>query len=304
MKKLNFILCSFTSIVVLLGGCKKKDEPLDREQYIKQVYLVGANRTNNEGRAIVKLNYANGADAESSFNLSVAVGGSLNVDRDVTATVADAGIAQITNYNNLYLFKPTDIKYQQLSDVLYRIPNKDVIIKANEVYGTTPVYIKTANLNPDLLYAFTVKIAKVSEPDYVTIRKTDSVLMVSLTLINAYSDYSYSIVGQYYNLNTPAVTTSLSLPVRQLKATSYNTVRFFHLSNSEDNASIVPYGVKIQVAADNTLTISSAGTLVISGGGGTYNPTAKKFDIWYNYVVAGVTYQFKGTLTANLPLAT
>ncbi|WP_316801098.1 BT_3044 domain-containing protein [Pedobacter frigidisoli] len=303
MKKLKFILYSFITLTVVFSGCKKKDNPLDKEQYIKQVYLVGANSSNNEGRTIIKANYLNGADAEASFNLSVATGGSLNIDRDVTATIADAGLAQITRYNSLYLYRSTDIKIRKLNDLFYRIPSKNVLIKANEVNGTTPVYVKTAGLQPDSLYAFSVKIASVSEPDYISMRKTDTVLMVSLNLINAYSDYTYKVVGTYYPLNTPTSVSSVSLTARQLKATNYNTVRFYHLDNKEEYANIAPFGVKMQVAIDNTLIISAWGTLNVTAGGGTYNPDTKTFNAWYNYVVSGVTYQFKGTFTATVPPA-
>jgi hypothetical protein len=304
MKKLNFILCSFIALIIVFSGCKKKDDPLDKEQYIKQVYIVGANTSNNEGRAIIKVNYVNTADAEASFNLSLAAGGSLSVDRDVTATISDAGLGRITMYNNLYLYRSTDVKLRKLSDAVYRIPNKDVVIKANDVYGTTPVYVKTAGLACDSLYAFTVKIASVSEPDYISIRKVDTVLLVSLNLINDYSEYSYKVVGQSYPLSNPANATSISMAARQLKATSYNSVRFFHLDGKEEYPNIASLGVKMQVAADNTLTISAWGTLNIIAGGGTYDPATKTFNAWYNYVSGGVTYQFKGTFTAIVPPAT
>lgn len=303
MKKLNFILCSFITLTILSSGCKKNDDPLDKEQYKKQVYLVGANKSNNEGRAIIKLNYLNG-DEEASFNLSVAAGGSLNIDRDIIANIADAGLAPITAYNSLYLYRSTDIKYRQLSSSIYRIPNKAVGLKAGTTYGTTPVYVKTAGLHPDSLYAFTVKVASVSEPDYISIRKTDTVLMVSLSLINAYSDYTYKVEGKTFALSTPTVTTSVSLAARQLKATSSNTVRFFHLDNKEEYANIALFGVKMQVAADNSLTFSAWDSLVITASGGTYNPLTKKFTGWYNYVSGGITYQFNGTFTATVPPTT
>jgi hypothetical protein len=301
MKKLNFILCSIIALTVVFVGCKKEENPLDKEQYLKKVYLVGANSSNNEGKTTFKLNYLSGADEEASFDISVAASGSLNVDRDVTATLTDGGIAQITRYNNLYLYRPTDIKYQQLSTNLYRVPDKNVVIKAGEVYGTTPVRVKTAGLHPDLLYALTVKIASVSQPDYVSIRNTDTVLMVSLNLINAYSDYTYSVVGQYFPINTPASISTVSMTARQLKATSFNTVRFFHLDNKEEYGNITPFGVKMQVATDNTLIISSWGTLNVTAGGGTYNPATKTFNAWYNYMVGSNTYQFKGTFVATVP---
>jgi hypothetical protein len=38
MKKLKFIIFPLIVLTAILGGCKKESDPLDHEQYIKQVY--------------------------------------------------------------------------------------------------------------------------------------------------------------------------------------------------------------------------------------------------------------------------
>jgi hypothetical protein len=74
------------------------------------------------------------------------------------------------------------------------------------------------------------------------------------------------------------------------------TVRFFHLANNETLANLPACGVTATVSSDNTLVVSSWGTgLTITGGGGNYDPDAKKFTIWYNYLAGATPYQFKGT---------
>lgn len=245
------------------------------------------------------LPYSQTADQEQIADISVATSGSQNIDRDITATLADAGTANIARYNFLYLYKTTDIKYQKLDPAFYSIPNKTVKVNAGETYGTTALRVKTANLQPDSLYAVTVKISSVSDPNYISIRKTDTVLMISFALTNAYSN-TYQVQGKYYKLGTsgPGDTVTLSLP-RVMKALDYNTVRFYHLSNAEAVTNAIPYGVKVKVNDDNTLTITPYGTLVLTGGSGKYDPKTGTFTITYNYTVSGVVYQFTGTFKRN-----
>lgn len=300
MKKLKFIILPLVAIAAILSGCKKEDDPLDHEQYIKQAYIVGSNKSNNEGLSIVKLPYSKTADQEQVTNISIATGGSMNIDRDISVSLAEAGNDAIMRYNFLYLYKDGDIKYQKLANSFYRIPNKTIVLKAGEVYNTTPLYVKTANLHADSLYAVTVKIASVSEPDYISIRKTDTVLMVSFAMINDYSD-TYQVQGRYYRYGASAAVDTVSLSLtRVLKALDYNTVRFYHLSNTEILSNAASNGVKVKVNDDNTLTITPYGTLAITSGGGTYNPTSKLFTVTYNYTVSGVAYQFKGTFKRNV----
>lgn len=295
MKKLNFTAYLFIGLIIFLNGCKKEDNPLDHEQYLKQVYLVGANVSNNEGRSVIKLSYLKSTDLEQVAYLSVASGGSRNVDQDISAVVADAGNAAINRYNFLYLYKDGQVKYQRLRDDYFRVPDPIVQIKKNEVYGTTPVYIKTGSLHCDSLYALTFKIASVSQPDYISIRKTDTVLMMSINMINNYSD-SYQVNGKTFIPGSTVVTDTVSIgATRVLKAVDYRTVRFFHLTTEETLANAPAYGVKVQVNDDNTLTIVPWGTLAITSGGGTYNPNTRKFDLWYNYKEGTVNRQFKGT---------
>lgn len=298
MKKSDIIIIPLFAIAAVFSGCERKN-PLDNEQYIKQVYIVGANNSNNGGLSIVNLPYSQTADQEQVASISVATSGSQNIDRDITATLTDAGTDPITRYNFLYLYKATDIKYQKLDPAFYSIPNKTVKVNAGQIYGTTALRVKTSNLQPDSLYAITVKIAAVSDPGYISVRKTDTVLMISFALTNTYSN-TYQVQGKYYKLGTsgPGDTVTLSLP-RVMKALDYNTVRFYHLSNTEAVANAVPYGVKVKVNTDNSLTISAYGTLVVTGGSGTYDPKTGTFTITYNYTVSGIVYQFNGTFKRN-----
>ena len=298
MKKLKFIPVALLALIALATGCSKEQNPLDNEQFIKQAFLVGANKSNNEGLSTVKLAYGKTADEEHVTYISVATGGSQSIDRAITATIVDAGSESVARYNFLYRFG-SDIRYQMLSPELYSIPQKNVQINTGEIYGTTPVYVKTAGMHCDSLYAVTVKISSISEPEYIGIRKIDTVLMLSFSLTNAYSG-NYQAQGKSYKLvnAAPADTTAIGLP-RTIKATDYRTVRFYHLTTQESVVNAVESGVKVHIKEDNSLTVTAWGSLAITAGGGTYNPATRVFDLWYNYTVAGVTQQFKGKFTRS-----
>lgn len=298
MNNIKFIPAAVVALIALITGCAKEDNPLDNEQFIKQAFIVGANKSNNEGLSTVKLAYGKTADEEQVTYISVAIGGSQSIDRNITATIAEAGSETVSKYNFLYRFG-TDIRYQMLNPSMYSIPKKNIQINSGEIYGTTPVYVKTAGMHCDSLYAVTVKIASVSEPDYIAIRKVDTVLMLSFALTNPYSG-NYVAQGKAYKLvnAAPADTTAIGLP-RALKATDYRTVRFYHLTTAELVANAVESGVKVRIEEDNSLTVTAWGTLAITAGGGTYNPVTRVFDLWYNYTVSGVTQQFKGKFTRS-----
>ena len=299
MKQLKFILLTLATSIVLHSGCTKEEDPLDHEQYINQAYIVGSNKSNNDGLTIVKIPYSKTAEEEQLVNVSVAVGGSQKIDRDISVELDEAGEDAITRYNNLYRYKDGDVKYQKLAASSYSIPNKTVAVKSGETYGTTPVHFKTFGLNADLSYAITLKIKSISDVDYVSIRKADTILMLSFSLTNSFSD-SYQMQGKHYKLINagPGDTTSIALP-RTLNALDFSTVRLYHLTNTETLSNAAGFGVKIKVLDDNTLSITPAGTLAITAGGGTYNPTARLFNFWYNYTISGVVYQFKGKLIRN-----
>jgi hypothetical protein len=201
MKIINKLSCFAVGISILFSGCTKLEDPLELEQYQKMVYLVGANKSTNEGFQIVDLPYGASASETANTYISVGTGGSLVIGKEISVEVAEAGNDAITQYNALYLYKPTDIKYQPLTASFYSIPDRAVTVNTGETYGRMPLSIKTYNLHCDSLYALTFKIATVSDPDYISIRKTDSVLLFSCRLYNNYSG-TYQETGRYYKNTT------------------------------------------------------------------------------------------------------
>ncbi|WP_437921825.1 BT_3044 domain-containing protein [Sphingobacterium sp. LRF_L2] len=294
----NYIFLTTAIFLMLFNACNEEN-PLDVEQYMKQVYIVGANQSNNEGLLTVDVPYVATADEEAETYISLAVGGSQYIDRDIMVNVEEAGSSAVDQYNFMYLYKDDDIQYRMLGASYYRIPSKSVTIKSNNIYARMPIYVKTYSFERDSLLALTFKITDVSDPDYVKIRETDTVLMFSVAMYNSYSG-DYTMTGSYYQYGkSTAVDTVSVVTLRELEATSYNSVRLFHLANTESIANAAEYGIKIVINSDNTLTLQPWGNLALTDGGGGYDPTNKKFTFWYNYTVSGVVYQFKGNLVMD-----
>lgn len=286
------IITFLAFIMAVVTGCSE-DSPLEEEQYVKQVYIVGADETTNMGMSIVEIPYHD-TEEQSTF-ISVATGGSLNIDRDITVTIEEAGSEPIDDYNFKYR-SGEDVLYRPLDPSYYRIPDNKVVIKKGEVYGRMPILIRTADLHCDSLYALTFKIKSVSDPDYISIRSTDTVLIQSYTFVNDYSGI-YQSEGYYYQwVDGKAYGDSTSIATtRNFKATDATTVRLFHLAYTETYENIDAYALTFSVGEDNSITVDEWGSLNITDGGGTYDPETSTFSVWYNYESGGAEYQFSGT---------
>lgn len=283
-------------IAVAFTSCKQ-DDPLDIEQYKKEAYIIGANQSNNEALSIVKLPYLQTATEEAPTFISVAIGGSKDTDRDVQVSIAEAGMASIERYNFLYLFNPTDIRYEYLANSLYRIPETTATVKAGQTYANIPIFIKTTTLDPDGKYALTFKISSVSQSDYVSIRPRDTVLMFSFSLNNPYSG-GYQMEGAYVKQTNGDVTPVITS--RTLKAINHNTIRLIHTANDEKlSTAASSLGVSVKVNEDNTLLVTPWKNFALLNGGGTYNPSTKVFDIWYTFQEGALTYRFAGKYTRS-----
>lgn len=293
MKRTIPFLCLLYTVT---AGCSQ-DSPLDNEQYYKQVYIVGADETTNMGMSVAEIPYHD-TEEQRTF-ISVATGGSLNIDRDITVTIEEAGTLPVENYNFKYLTQD-NVQYRLLPSAHYRIPGNKVVIKAGQVYGQLPVFIKSAGLHCDSLYALTFKIREVSDPDYITVREKDTVLIQSYTFVNKYSG-TYQSEGYNYRLNEGGLvsdSTTISA-TRNLKAVDAHTVRLFHLAYTESDENIDAYALTLTVEEDNTLTVRAWNNLNITGGGGTYSAANGTFTVWYHYESAGNRYRFAGTFTRS-----
>lgn len=297
---MNNLIRKYSSIGIaflLFSGCEQLD-PLREEQYIKQVYIVGAS-------AIVSQFVMPYQSTPSDAYISLATGGSLNIDKDVTVSVVHDDQA-IKWYNNKYMID-APVKYRILEATNYNIPKMSTTIKAGEVYGRLPFSVTTTGLHCDSLYALTFKIDKVS--DYQKVVK-DSVLILNLNLVNAYSGtYQLNIARSNMIKNNAGVwekgtTTNLST-TRLLKAVDENTVRLFNEVKAEQRSSytsheeyfnaIKKYGVNLTKSTDGLFMISPWADLTIVDPG-TCTYIDDTFTFRYDYMDGTTRYRIEGTL--------
>jgi hypothetical protein len=294
-KSSNIILSVTAFLAILVSGCRE-DSPLDGEQYMKQVSIVGADQTTNEGLRVVEVPYRDLVRSETS--VSVTTGGSLNIDRDITVVLKEAGSATIDDYNFKYL-DDDEPQYRHLDDEAYAIPDLSVDIKAGEVYGLMPVEISTDGLNADSLYALTFQIESVSDPEYISVRPVDTVLILAFKLINDFSglyksqgyDFPYDPDTGIATGDSSEISTS-----RNLTALDVHTVRLFHLLSVESSANRSAFVLSLKIEDDNSVVVRPWDELVLIDGAGTYAPSTQTISYWYIYQSGTDVRKFTGTL--------
>ncbi len=294
-KSSNTILWVAVLLAMLVSGCQE-DSPLDGEQYMKQVSIVGSDQTTNEGLRVVEVPYRDNTPSETS--VSVATGGSLTIDQDITVVLKEAGSAAIDDYNFKYV-ADDEPQYQHLDAGAYAILDLRVDIKAGEVYGLMPVAINTTGLPADSLYALTFQIESVSDPEYISVRPVDTVLILAFKFVNDFSGLYHSQGYDFpYNPDTDAATgDSLEISTsRNLTALDVHTVRLFHLLTVESSANLSSSGINLRIEADNSVVVSPWDELVLIDGGGTYAPSTQTISYWYVYQSGTAIRKFSGTL--------
>jgi len=292
-KKTAFLLMS----TALFSGCEKID-PLAGEQYFKQLYIVGASSIVSSFNVPYRSN-------PSDAYISIAVGGSLNIPRDVTVTVSHYDQA-IDWYNDKYMID-APVRYQALAMANYDVPSMSTTVRSGERYARLPFTVATQGLHCDSLYAVTFRIDAVSDHEKT---KTDTVLILNLALVNDYSgSYQMDVTRTAMNLAGGAwekgASTTLSA-TRTLRAVDPNTVRFFNEARVEVRggyASHEDYFDAIKkhcvtfahtsngnfaIAAWDELDIADPGSCAYENGTFTYV---------YDYMDGNTRYRMEGTLT-------
>jgi hypothetical protein len=298
------------SIMLLLlaaGALSCEDRnPIDEEQYFKQVYIVGSHHT----QIVTKFDIKYSATPQPAY-ISVAVGGSLNIDHDVSVTVAHDDNA-IEWYNNKYMWNQP-AQYQTLDASLYSMPSMTATIEAGKVYARLPFTVATEKLHCDSLYALAFEIASTSD---FAIAPVDTVLILNFNLGNIYSGV-YQLSAVKYTLRDSAVEgggvewlegAPMAINTsRTLKATGEKSVRFFneakaetregYESNEEYFAAIDSAGVTFTLLEGSTFATGAWNPLaleVADAGQCTYaNGT---FTFWYDYIDKQARYRMRGTL--------
>lgn len=290
MKLFNYTRCLCLSLSLLVLASCNVENPIDGEQYIKQVYLVGA-YDKLQGKEV-----AYGSERE--IFVSVAIGGTISLDHDVTIRLEQADYINIDNYNKKNVVGD-DIPYEAMPQELYNIPSWEGTIKAGEEYVRIPIHIYADQVNCDKRYIIPLRIAEVSDYEPTP---TDTVLMVNLKMVNEYSGtYIISGTNVRYENDEPIVseTSSLNTP-RTMIAVDQYTVRLFHKVESEELTNADKAAMKLIVnPTDNTVTIEPWKDLPILKGGGTFDVEKRTFTIWYHYMENGKEYRTEATIVKN-----
>ena len=277
----------FGAALMGLASCESQSDPLEKEQYQKEVYLVGAAQDVQDR----EISYA----SDGSLYVSAAIGGTQFPDQDVQVTIGLASDEKMDLYNYKN-FTDDDVKYQTLPTEWYNFPSWTGVIKAGDVYCRIPLTINTEKIHPDSLYVIPLKV--VSTSAYSAVQK-DTVLLLHPKMINDYSG-SYTFEGTTWQLkNGEKVnsTASATTTIRTAKALNASTIRLFQKVVLEKIVNVAENTYNIRVNADNTLTITGYDKLAITDGGGTYDPEALVFTFWYTYTEGGKEYRTEATLT-------
>jgi hypothetical protein len=299
-KKLSIML-----LLVAVGAFSCDDRnPIDEEQHFKQLYIVGSHHT----QIVSGYDIPYSVTPQNAY-ISVAVGGSLNIDHDVSVTIAFDDNA-IEWYNNKYMWNQP-VKYQELDASLYSIPSMTLTIQAGQVYARMPFTVATETLHCDSLYALAFEIASATD---FTIAPVDTMLILSFNLVNSYSgihqlsavkytlkDTSEAGVGEWNEEAPVAVNTS-----RTLKAASKDKVRFFNEAKAETRegyesneayfAAVDSSCVTFTHLEGNDFVIGSWNPLALNIVDGQCTFANGIFTFWYDYMDKQTRYRIRGTL--------
>ena len=292
----KYIASLLLSAFLLIASACEDINVLETEQYIKQVYIVGASDV------VWPFQVAYNSEPQEAY-ISVATGGSKNIDEAVTVLLRHND-GTIDWYNNKYLYD-APVRYQKLAPSKFTIPSFSTTIQAGEVYARLPFTINTSGLHCDSLYAITFAIESVSRYEK---NETDTALILNLDLVNEYTG-SYQLSATRYKLTLNANMEYVTSPdgtysaSRTLKAVDENSVRFFHEARTESGfntresyfEAINSWCVVFTRVSGNAFSIAPWGSLVIHEGECTHNNGT--FTFRYDYQDGSTRYRIEGTLT-------
>lgn len=283
----NFIYLLFTCGFMFPSFTSCIEDPLEKEQYMKKVFIVGA------ADEIQQKDIYFTADEEQETYISIGVGGSQVIDSDVHFTLEEVDEA-IGIYNEKYVGVGNP-QYHKIEEGVYQIPSMSGIVKAGDTYTRVPIKIKARELECDSLYMLSFKLASAS----CEISKPDTILLFTFRMVNAYSDnYQLSMIKQELQDGTPVGNPSMVASVRNLKAIDEHEVRFFNLATIEENQNISNSCIRMKInPEDNTLTLSGWDKLDVLSSEGKYDPEQKSFQMKYVYKdFDGKVYSVDGSL--------
>ena len=284
MKRLYYLLF-FVSVGMAFQGCV--DEPMEKEQYKKQIYLVGIAQ---EGGMIIRdIDFAH---LQGETFVSVATSGTLSPDSDVPFSIEEFDEV-IDTYNSKFR-SAADVQYRKL-DAQYYSLTMDGVIRAGDSYARLPLSVFPEGLHCDSLYAIPLRMKSSVFP----FPDNNPPILVRIRTMNEYSG-SYTYMGMTTNLNTQAVS-AFNL-TRNAVAVSSHTIRIQH-QEVEDLSRIDAFGIVIQIASNNMLSFESWKDMQIVSGHGTYDPIKLSFSFEFEYINSdGVSFKTEATLVSSKAL--
>lgn len=262
------------------------ENPLDEEQYVKKVSIVGAYNIIQTK----KVNYS----GDGSFYTSVSIGGSLPPETDVNVTLGLADPENLVAYNRKNVL-PGEIKYQDLPTDWYKLDNWTTTIKAGELYARVPITVDVSKIEADSLYVIPLEIKSVSAYEKVD---ADTVLLLNIKMINNYSGtYNYTgTVTKIVNGEPDLGSVSKVNATRTLTAIDAGTVRLYKNSDVQKMENLDASAYTMTINSDNSVTIKPWKDLNITESSGTFDPEKNEFKIKYTTVENGTTYLTEATI--------
>lgn len=262
------------------------ENPLDEEQYVKKVSIVGAYNTIQTKT----VNYA----GDGSIFTSVSIGGSLPPETNVDVTLGLADPENLATYNRKNVL-PGEIKYQDLPEAWYQVDNWITTIKAGEIYARFPIKLDVSKIEADSLYVIPLEIKSVSAYEKVT---ENTVLLLNFKMINNFSgNYNYTGTKMKLVDGVPDEnSTSKVSATRTLTAINAQTVRLYKENTVQKRENLEATAYTMTVNSDNSVTIKPWKDLTITDGGGTFDPEKHAFKIWYDTNEGGTAYRTEATI--------
>lgn len=287
MKMKTRYICGLV-VAGLLSACGN-DDPLDKEQYFKTVYITKVTTTDMLYK--VKVPYDSG-EVETFF--SVGCGGSQVQDEDVTVSVRMADGA-VDEYNTVQFPTQPEKHVIALESDRFRIPSMETVLqKDGESYARIPVFIRNEGLDPDRTYVIPLTIDTVSVPSYV-IQHDISTILLGFTFTNSYEG-NCSMEG---TSTTDDVQKSI-FGNKNLKAVDQYSVRIFAESYTESTELDQIETQCIKLTFNDTQITVSGWKQMEASGTGTYDPDNGKIHIEYEFThTDGTRRQVTEDLTYN-----
>ena len=266
MKKRIIIL--ILGILLSIYACS--DEPLAKEQYKKEVYLIGA----TDEKITFSLNYNKDTVQEVFVTISTSGTHDISKSFDVEMKI-DQSVVDFYNYRYFYDFNAYK-KLRVLREENYEIESMSVRVDHTQgIYKRVPIKINTNGLHCDSTYVIPFRLLSTSEYSLAK----DSAVILQLKFENDYMG-EFLMVGDFNGSET--------FKSKQLFPVDENQVRMWIQAIDDSNELNIGLHTVVLTIDDKDGSVvitdwdTTQGIYDVSGTG-TYDKAAKKFRLNYTY---------------------